>query len=78
MTISSASPSNTSGIEGVDENKTVQAVDIHLSDIDEERYIKEKSDYDLYLYNGGFVDSLYPDRDACVKIYKYIKILFTY
>lgn len=52
---------------------SVQAVDIHLSDIDEDRYFKEKADYDLYLYNGGFTDSLYPDRDACVKIYKYIK-----
>lgn len=33
MTISSASPSNTSGIEGVDENKTVQAVDIQMDQL---------------------------------------------
>ena len=33
MTISSASPSDTSGIEGVDENKTVQAVDIQMDQL---------------------------------------------
>ena len=40
MTISSASPSNTSGIEGVDENKTVQAVDIQMTQL----FYKNKAD----------------------------------
>ncbi|WP_177917092.1 single-stranded-DNA-specific exonuclease RecJ [uncultured Eubacterium sp.] len=52
---------------------SVQAVDVRLSDIDEDRYFQEKAVYERYLYNSAFTPSLYPDRDACVKVYKYIK-----
>lgn len=52
---------------------SVQVVDIHLNGVDEDKYFEEKSQYERYLYDGTFCESLYPDRDACVKVYKYIK-----
>ncbi|WP_448904243.1 single-stranded-DNA-specific exonuclease RecJ [Eubacterium sp.] len=52
---------------------SVQAVDIRLSSLDEDKYFAEKSAYDLYRYTGKVDESLYPTRDDCAFVYKYLK-----
>lgn len=52
---------------------SVQAVDIRLSSLDEDKYFEEKSVYDLYRYNGKADKSLYPSREECAYVYKYLK-----
>lgn len=52
---------------------SVQAVDIRLSSLDENKYFAEKSIYDLYKYNGKVDKSLCPTRDECAIVYKYLK-----
>lgn len=52
---------------------SVQAVDIRLSSLDEDKYFEEKSVYDLYRYNGKADKSLYPSREECACVYKYLK-----
>ena len=52
---------------------SVQAVDIRLSSFDEEKYFAEKSLYDLYRYTGRVDKSLYPSREECALVYKYLK-----
>ena len=52
---------------------SVQAVDIRKSGIDYDRYFNEKSQYELFKL--GKLDSavVYPDRDACSYIYRFLK-----
>lgn len=52
---------------------SVQAVDIRLSSLDEDKYFAEKSAYDLYRYTGKVDESLYPTREDCAFVYKYLK-----
>lgn len=52
---------------------SVQAVDIRLSSLDEDKYFAEKSVYDLYRYTGKVDESLYPTREDCALAYKYLK-----
>ena len=52
---------------------SVQAVDIRLSSLDEDKYFAEKSVYDLYRYTGKVDESLYPTREDCALVYKYLK-----
>ena len=52
---------------------SVQAVDIRLSSLDEDKYFAEKSAYDLYRYTGKVDESLYPTREDCALVYKYLK-----
>lgn len=52
---------------------SVQAVDIRLSSLDEDKYFAEKSSYDLYRYTGKVDESLYPTREDCALVYKYLK-----
>lgn len=52
---------------------SVQAVDIRLSSVDEDKYFKEKSAYDLYRYSGQVEASLYPSRDDCAYVYRFLK-----
>ncbi len=52
---------------------SVQAVDIRLSSLDEDKYFVEKSNYDLYKYTGKVDESLYPTRNDCAFVYKYLK-----
>ena len=52
---------------------SVQAVDIRLSSLDEDKYFAEKSVYDLYRYTGKVDKSLYPTREDCALVYKYLK-----
>ena len=52
---------------------SIQAVDIELYGIDDDRYFKEKNDYELYKTKGTACRSLYPDRSVCAAIYKYLR-----
>ena len=52
---------------------SIQAVDIELYGIDDDRYFKEKTDYELYKTKGTACRSLYPDRSVCAAIYKYLR-----
>lgn len=52
---------------------SVQAVDIRLSSLDEDKYFAEKTAYDLYRYTGKVDESLYPTREDCAFVYKYLK-----
>lgn len=52
---------------------SVQAVDIRLSSLDEGKYFAEKTAYDLYRYTGKVDESLYPTREDCALVYKYLK-----
>lgn len=52
---------------------SVQAVDIRLSSSDDERYFKEKNALDIYKIKGIGDKSLYPDRNICATIYRYLK-----
>ena len=52
---------------------SIQALDIHLSSLDEDRYFSEKSDYEYYKMTGKGDKSLYPSRDICAEVYRYLK-----
>ncbi|MBQ9517527.1 MAG: single-stranded-DNA-specific exonuclease RecJ [Eubacterium sp.] len=52
---------------------SLRAVDIVLSGVDDDRYFKEKNDYEIYKSQGVADKSLYPDRDACAAVYKYLR-----
>lgn len=52
---------------------SVQALDIRLSSLDEDKYFSEKTAYDLYRYTGKVDESLYPTREDCAFVYKYLK-----
>lgn len=52
---------------------SVQALDIRLSSLDENKYFAEKTAYDLYRYTGKVDESLYPTREDCAFVYKYLK-----
>ena len=52
---------------------SVQAVDIRLSSCDEEKYFAQKSVYELYRSTGKVDASLYPEREDCSVVYKYLR-----
>jgi single-stranded-DNA-specific exonuclease len=52
---------------------SVQAVDIRLSSTDDDKYFSEKNKYDLFRATGNGDASLYPTRDVCAYVYKYLK-----
>ena len=52
---------------------SLQAVDLCLFGIDDDKYFKEKNDYELYKTKGRALPSLYPDRTVCALIYKYLR-----
>ena len=52
---------------------SVQALDIRLSSLDEDKYFAEKTAYDLYRYTGKVDESFYPTREDCALVYKYLK-----
>lgn len=52
---------------------SVHIVDVRLSSSDEEKYFSEKSIYELYLSTGKADKSLYPEREDCSVVYKYLK-----
>ncbi|MBE6720401.1 MAG: single-stranded-DNA-specific exonuclease RecJ [Ruminococcaceae bacterium] len=52
---------------------SVHIADICLAGIDDDKYFKEKNDYELYRAKGTVCGTLYPDRDVCACIYKYLR-----
>lgn len=52
---------------------SIQAVDIRLSSTDDEKYFSEKNVYDLYRAGGKCDISIYPSREKCALVYKYLK-----
>ncbi|MGN0521023.1 MAG: single-stranded-DNA-specific exonuclease RecJ, partial [Eubacterium sp.] len=52
---------------------SIRAVDIHKSSIDEERFFAEKSDYQLFIAGEKNKTAMYPDREACSVVYRFIK-----
>lgn len=52
---------------------SVQAVDIRLAATDDDKYFKEKNDYDLFCSIGKISDNIYPNRKICAFIYSYLK-----
>lgn len=52
---------------------SIQAVDIRLYNSDDAKYFSEKNEYELYRLNKSCSPSLYPDRETCAFIYKYLK-----
>ncbi|MBQ7203021.1 MAG: single-stranded-DNA-specific exonuclease RecJ [Eubacterium sp.] len=52
---------------------SLQALDICLSGIDDDKYLTEKNAYELFRITGRGDKSLYPDRNAFEAVYKYIK-----
>ena len=51
---------------------SIQALDIRLSGSDDDRYFKEKNDYELYLQTGRAEKSLYPERNVSAEIYRFL------
>ncbi len=52
---------------------SVQAVDLCLFGIDDDKYFKEKNDYEIYKTRGVADSSLYPDRAVCARVYKFLR-----
>lgn len=52
---------------------SVQAVDIRLSSTDDDKYFKEKNDYDLFKITSKGDISIYPDREVFKTVYSYLK-----
>lgn len=52
---------------------SVHVVDVRLSMSNEEKYFSEKSVYELYRSTGKADKSLYPEREDCSLVYKYLK-----
>ena len=52
---------------------SVNIADIRLSGSDDEKYFKEKNDYELFRYTGRGSKALYPARDVCTTVYKYLR-----
>lgn len=52
---------------------SIQAVDVHLSSLDEDRYYKEKNDYEDYKITRDVKREMYPSREDCAFVYRYIK-----
>jgi single-stranded-DNA-specific exonuclease len=52
---------------------SVQAVDIKPSNADDDKYFAEKSLYDRYLCDDYFEKSMFPSRDTCAVVYRYLK-----
>ncbi len=52
---------------------SVQAVDVHLSSVDEDRYLSEKNAYELFVQAGRADKSIYPSREDCALVYRFLK-----
>ena len=52
---------------------SIQALDIHLSSVDSDKYFKEKNDCETFRLTKKGTPDLYPTRDVCTVIYKYLK-----
>lgn len=52
---------------------SIQAVDIRKNGMDDERFFKEKSDYELFRLGSKNETELYPTRQICSVIYKFLR-----
>lgn len=52
---------------------SIQAVDIRKNGIDDDKFLKEKSDYELFKLGSKNETELYPTRQVCSVIYKYLR-----
>ncbi len=52
---------------------SVQAVDIRRSGINEDKYFEQKADYELFTVNKSENPSVYPNREICSVIYKFLR-----
>ncbi len=52
---------------------SVQAADIKRNGIDDEKYFSEKSVYELFSLNRNNDTSVFPGREICSVIYKFLK-----
>ena len=52
---------------------SVQAVDIRLNGTDDDRYFREKNAYERYRLTGRADSSMYPSREKCAVVYRYLK-----
>lgn len=57
---------------------SIQVVDIRKNGIDDDKYFKEKTDYELFKLGNKNETELYPDRAVCSAIYRYLKQQGTY
>lgn len=53
---------------------SIQAVDVRLASTDDDKYFAQRDAYDLYRATGRGDKSLYPTREICAFIYKYLKV----
>lgn len=52
---------------------SIRAVDIRKNGIDSDKFFFEKSDYELFKLGGKNKTDIYPSRDVCALIYKFLK-----
>lgn len=52
---------------------SVQAVDIRKNGIDEDKYFSEKGEYELFILNKNNSKNVYPSREICSVVYKFIR-----
>ncbi|MCM1284595.1 MAG: single-stranded-DNA-specific exonuclease RecJ [Acetobacter sp.] len=52
---------------------SVQAVDYRLNGINDDKYFSEKSDYELFNIGCKNKTALYPSRENCAVVYKFLK-----
>lgn len=52
---------------------SVQCVDIRLNSIDDDKFFSEKSDFELFEMGFDNKFDVYPDRDICSVIFKFLK-----
>ena len=51
---------------------SVQALDIRLSSSDDEKFFDEKNRYELFIQTGKADKDLYPNRNICAEVYRFI------
>lgn len=52
---------------------SIHIVDLRRSGTDDDRYFKEKSYYERFIAGGAAEGALYPDREICSLIYRFLK-----
>ena len=52
---------------------SIQAVDMRMSFTDDERFFREKNDFEMYRLTGRLQPYMYPTRDDCAALYRFLK-----
>lgn len=53
---------------------SIQAVDIKLCTADDDKYFSDKNDFDVLKLSHSGSSDLYPTRDDCATVYRYLKV----